>query len=288
MTIADNNMVVNVHIGMWTGQKLDKERSRKITADAGAADDAASVNKHILPKTAFEEINSTKTAAYIHFRTNTLPWKDNGDRLLPRDMYNDFVTKHGELREKFYQAVKKFTNDIYPSARERAEFRMGEMFNPNDYPPPNVIEKKFYIKLDIDSVTTANDFRVALDKEDQDAVREAIEADMASRVNDAMKDVWFRLGNSLEHFIDRMAPDTKFREATLSNLEELVSILPALNITNDPNLTAFGEAISARLTGLDPKDLRKNEVYRTQIHGEASKIMSKMSSFMNAFGGDND
>lgn len=288
MSIVENNMVVNVHIGVWTGQKLDKERSRKLTADANAAEDAARVSKHILSKDAFEGIMSAKTAVYNHFRTNTLPWKDNGDRLLPKDMYHDFVNQHSELKDKFYSAVDNFVSNIYPLARDRAEFRMGDMFNANDYPEPKAIEKKFYVKLNIDSVTTANDFRVALDETDQERVKEAIEADMAARINTAMGNVWHRLGTSLEHFIDRMAPDTKFREATLRNLEELVETIPSLNITNDPNLNAFADVIRQRLTGIDANDLRKDNTLRSQVHSDAAKIMSKMTSFMNAFGDNNE
>lgn len=285
MSIIDNCMIVNLQIGVWVGQRLDKAASAKLTNDAHAADDAARVNKHIISKEVLQPISSAASAVRNHFYTNTLPWKDNGDRLLVRKMYTKFMEEHMQLIAEFNQAVDTFVTDHYPRARDQAEFRMGELFSPGDYPMPEALRHKFYIHMDIDAVTMAGDFRVQLDTDEQERVRQNMEMALKKRLGNAMEEVWTRLAKVMKHFAEKVSGDEVFRDSTVKNLEEVVDLLPDLNILNDPQLEKIRRDILDNLIGYDPKDLRKNEAVRKQVAGEAQRIMDTMSGFMNAFGG---
>jgi len=289
MSITNDCMVVNLQIGIWMGYRLDKSASAKVTIEAGAEQDAARVNKHLVPKESLKQIVSAAGAVRNHFYEKTLPWKDNGDRLLTRKMYMSFIEEHGKLQNDFYSAVDAFLNVQYPKARDQASFRMGDLFNPNDYPSANELHRKFYVSLDIDAVTEAGDFRVQLSNQaENDAVRQNMEQAMNARISRAMGDVWARLSNVLGHFATKMgAKDDIFRDSTVKNLEELVEILPSLNVLDDPNLNAICEDISRTVMGYSAKDLRKDEATRAAVADEAKRIMDDMAGFMNAFGGSN-
>jgi hypothetical protein len=284
MSIVTKAMVLNLQIGMWKGYRLDKEASAKVTKDAGADGDAARVNKHLVPKEALKDIESASNAARNHFYSKTLPWKDNGDRLLTRLMYRDFIEEHERLVGVFKDAVEQFLTVSYPQAREKAEFRMGDLFDPNDYPPAEALRRKFYINLDIDGVTEAGDFRVTLDAEHAGEVKESMERAMHERLGRAMRDVWSRLADVVGHFAKKMDSDDIFRDATVKNIEELVDLLPGLNVLDDPDLAAMGDEVKAKLAGYDPKDLRKKPAVRSQAAKEAKEIMERMAGFMSAFG----
>lgn len=287
MSITNDCMVVNLQIGTWMGYRLDKSASAKVTNDAGAEQDAARVNKHLIPKESLKHIVSAAGAVRHHFYEKTLPWKDNGDRLLTRKMYQNFIEEHGRLQGEFYNAVDTFLTVQYPKARDQASFRMGDLFNPDDYPTANELHHKFYVNVDIDAVTEANDFRVQLSSQaENEAVRLNMEAAMNARISRAMSDVWARLSTVLGHFATKMsAKDDIFRDSTVKNLEELVAILPSLNVLDDPNLNAICDDISRTVMGYSAKDLRKNEATRAAVADEAKRIMDDMSGFMNAFGG---
>ena len=62
MSIVNDSMIVNLQIGVWMGYRLDKSASQKVTADAGAVQDAARVNKHLIPKEALKPIVSAAGA----------------------------------------------------------------------------------------------------------------------------------------------------------------------------------------------------------------------------------
>lgn len=286
MSIVNDCMIVNLQIGVWMGYRLDKSASEKVTSDAGAVQDAARVNKHLISKDALKPIVSAAGAVRSHFYEKTLPWKDNGDRLLTRKMYMPFMEEHGRLQEQFYGAVDTFLTSTYPKARDQASFRMGDLFNPDDYPTANELHRKFYVNVDIDAVTEAGDFRVQLSTDaENDTVRRNMEAAMQARISRAMGDVWTRLATVLGHFAAKMGSDDIFREATVKNLEELVELLPALNVLDDPNLNDIRDDIATTLIGYSAKDLRTNKATRTHVAEEAQRIMDSMSGFMAAFGG---
>jgi hypothetical protein len=161
---------------------------------------------------------------------------------------------------------------------------MGDLFNPADYPHPDSLRRRFYINLDIDAVTEAGDFRVQMDQDQLDSVRSSMEQALTERIGRAMRDVWERLGEVVGHFAKKMGSDDIFRDATVRNLEEMVDLLPGLNVLDDPDLKAIGDEIRAKLHGYDPKTLRKDKAARSQAAQDAKAIMDRMAGFMSAFG----
>lgn len=285
MSIINECMIVNLQVGLWMGYRLDKAASLAVTEQAHADQDAARVNKHIVPKETLKPIITAAGSIRTHFYDKTLPWKDNGDRLLTRKMYTKFIEEHSKLVQNFNGAVEDFLDKTYLRARDQAEFRMGALFNPADYPSTIHLRSRFYVHLDIDAVTTAGDFRVQMDAKEQERVKASMEQALQQRVTRAMQDVWTRLAETVKHFGEKMASDEIFRDSTVKNLEEIVEVLPDLNVFNDPNLEQIRIDIKNSLTGYEPKELRKDNATRKAVASEAQRIIDSMSGFMNAFGG---
>lgn len=289
MSIINECMIVNLQIGTWLGYRLDKEASKTITALAHADEDAARVNKHIVPKSSLAHIAKAVGAIRNHFYAKTLPWKDNGDRLLTRKGYMPFIEEHERLVALMNDAVDEFLDEEYPVVMQRAEFRMGDMHKPEDYPSASTLRRKFYVNLDIDPVTDANDVRIRLSGIDKGQLEERIaaaEQAMQARLGKAMGEVWSRLAEVVGHFANKMNEDGVFRNTTVTNLQEIVDLLPDLNILNDPELERIRKDVENNLTGFDPNELRKNPAVRQAAALEANKIMEDMAGFMKAFGAE--
>lgn len=281
MSITTNCMTINVHFGMWEGHRLDKTATQELTTRNRAASDAARVNKHLVDKRWLQPLVSTRSAIRNHWLSLTMPWKDCGDRLLPRGLYLKFIEEHSKLVRDFNVQRDYFLATGYPTAREQAEFRMGELFNDDDYPDPEDLRRKFYVRLVIDAVTEAKDFRVEMSDDARKGIQEQMEANMAARINTAMGEVWERLGKTLGHFAAKMQDkDAIFRDSTIENLREIVDLLPGFNILNDPKLADIGDQIKTSIYGYEPDDLRKNPKTRATIGGEASRILEAMRGFL--------
>lgn len=285
MSITTECMVVNLQIGTWAGTRLDREASREVTEQANAEGDAARVNKHLIPRDILRPIVSASSAMRNHFYYKTLPWKDNGDRLLSRKMYYDFIDEHEKLKFAFDKEVGVFLETTYPSAVARAEFRMGKLFNADDYPSADQLKRRFYANLDIDAITEAHDFRVKLSNDHIQRVQKTMETALNERLAKALNDVWSRLATTLQHYASKMQDeDAVFRNATVENLREIVDMLPALNITNDPNLEKIRQNILNDLHDcFDAAELRKDTTMRKKAGTQAGKIVNSMQAYMAAF-----
>jgi len=284
--LTERAMVLTLSISQWQGYRLDKEASRKVVEEAGAAKDAARVNKHLVPKEALAPIGTAANAIRDHFYEKTLPWYDNGGRLLTNKLYMPFIEQHERLVSAFNDAVNHFLSVEYLRAREKAAFRMGDLFKSADYPMVSELRYRFRATLEIAPLATANDFRVQIDEAHVERVRADIEKAALERVNKAQGDMWARLAKAVGHMADKFAdPDAIFRDTTIHNLAELVELIPGLNVLEDPAVEEIRLAVKAKLVGVDPKDVRKDPAYRQELAGEAKAIVEKMSGFMNAFGG---
>jgi hypothetical protein len=286
MSIASECLVLNLHIGIWTGQRLDKAATAELTRDARAESDAARVNKHLVAKTALKDVTSASYAVRTHFYSRTLPWKDNGDRVISRKAFAEFIAEHERLVGIFNEEVKRFAYDTYPAEVARASFRMGTMFDPDDYPSSQEVERRFHVGLDIDPVSEAKDFRVDMDKKHAKRIRDQIEKATEERLSRAMAAVWERITTVLQNYITRTAAGTGIRVELVNNLREIVDLMPELNITDDPRLAEIRKMIDEKLTGHEAKELREDETLRETARADAQAIMDRMRGFTKAMGAE--
>ena len=273
-----------MQVGVWQGYRHDKDASARVTENANAETDAARVNKHLIPKSAINPVLASAQAARRHLHHYTLPWRDNGDRLLTRKLYADFMMTQGTFAERFEAEVETFLNVTYDEARGRAEFRMGELFNPDDYPPVSDLRRRFYLNVDILPVEAANDFRVDIGEAEVERIKSQMTEQLDERAAAAQADVWKRLAEVLGHYAEKVA-DGPFKESTITKLVELNDMIPGLNFSGDQELEAIRARIAKRLAPYSAKDLRQDEGQRDVVSQEAKGILEDMSGFMKAFGG---
>lgn len=284
-SLSTRAMTANLTVGMWQGHRLDKEASRTLTESAGAREDAARVNKHLVDKAALAPIVTAGGALRTHFYSRTLPWKDNGDRILTRKLYTRFIEEHEALVAKFRDEVSKFIDIVYPIEVQRAEFRMGTLFRADDYPSAERLRRRFHATLDIDAVTTSGDFRVDLDQDTLDRVRTEIDTAAEQRVKSAMQDVWGRLITAVSHAQSRLAnPDNVFKSSTIENVADIIKTAPGLSLVDDPNLDKVCKELDEIFGSTNVKELRKDNSVRANVAREADEILDKMRGFAGIWG----
>lgn len=284
MNVYDTGMIINLTIRAWTGHKLDKTRTAEVTDAAGADADAARVNKHLVSKESLAAVNRCAGACRQYLYKATLPWGDNGDRLLAAAGFLDFNEQMHALMAAFDEAVDEFIAVQYPAERSRAQFRMGALFNAADYPGPEDLRTRFGVALDIHGIPTSDDFRVSLKDSDAERIKRQLDQTNNQRLRDAVQTVWERLFAVVDNFAERMDEGGRFKEATVVNLQELAAAIPALNITNDPDLNDLSHEIRVKLGSMTSKDLRASSVVRKQAHQDARAIVARMSDLMAGFG----
>jgi hypothetical protein len=288
--LASRAMLAGLTIRQWSARKLDKKVTREVNESHNAVSDAGRYNKSLLAKGALEKIQTIASAArQAHYRL-TLPWLDEGGRILPTAAFVEYANNVREAREAFESAVAEFVAN-YPAYVEDSRRRLNGMFDPNDYPDAERIKRAFDFGTRILPMPDAKDFRAEIGEAQAADLRAQIEASTTEALAGAMREVWTRVADVVGKMSERLKaykPAEKkgdksegvFRDSLVSNVADLVSILPALNLTNDPTLAEITRKMRDGLTVYDADTLRESDAIRATVASAADSIMASVEAFI--------
>jgi len=278
MNLSDKAMMVSLSISSWQARMLDRKATKETNKNNGAADDAGRYNKLLVQKESIQKINKIVNSARTFHYENTLPWKKGVD-LLPAENYFDYMSGLRRIKTDFYNEVKEFLKNYDALVAVQAA-RLGKLFNISDYPSKEEIELKFSFDVEIFPTVDPNDFRVKLSEQEVESIREEIETRQNEYLMSATKDLWKRLYDVIQNLMLKMKEKKPvFRNTLVSNVFDLVQLLPKLNVTNDTELAKFANEAFEKLALLNPDTLRANPKQRKQTAKEAEEIIKRMEEF---------
>lgn len=271
--LQERAMLVGLSVSAWTASKKDNKASESAKASAGAKSKAGWFNKRLVDPDALQPISKIEGRIRdFHYRY-TLPWSDNGDRVLPGAAYFDYTTGLRALKSEFDTEVNTFVSN-YPQLVQEARAILGAMYEPRDYPTADSIAGRFEVKTSFSTVPDAGDFRVDVGDEAVAEIRKNITANVEQRLHGATRECWDRLAEVVSAMATKLADDKAvFRDSLVGNIEALVGILPKLNITNDKELNEVVELVRRRLL-IDPEDLRRSKTLRASTATNAAEILT--------------
>jgi hypothetical protein len=75
-------------------------------------------------------------------------------------------------------------------------------------------------------------------------------------------------------------PESRFHASLVTNVFDLVDLLPRLNVNQDEELNRFAAEIKDRLCNFSAHDLKKNEILRVATASDAAQILSQMDAVL--------
>jgi hypothetical protein len=276
--LQDKAMLANLTVRAWSARKRDKDVSEEVEIKH-MAKDAGNFNKLLIDKTALKPIVTLSgTLRDTHYKM-TLPWGDNGDRLLPSKMYFEYCKTMQGLKDQFNTAVKHFCAN-YPNYKQDARTRLGTMYDAEDYPDVSLLSRKFEARTSFLPIPDAEDFRVDLGADEVAEIKDDIRKQIATQQEAAIRDLWERLKDVVERIHERLSdPEAVFRDSLIENTQFACSIAEKLNIQDDANLEAVRRDIEHRLCRVAPQRLRDDAVLRKQIADAAADILNKFPTW---------
>ena len=246
MNLTHDAMLVSLRITAWSGRLHDRRASNHVAAHHEASASAGRYNKRLLPKAAFAALGATASAARSAHYAQTLPWDDQGARLLPVANYDRYTELLDGLRERMVRERARFVED-YDENVAQARLDLGRLFRIEEYPSREELRHRFGLRYRIAPVPDAGHFMARLASGDTDRIRRDIESRIEERLHDAVGDLYRRLGEAVGRVSERLRddPDGKplvFRDTMIGNIRELVDIVPRLNIFGDETLAQLCEA----------------------------------------------
>jgi hypothetical protein len=296
-SFAATAMLRSLSIGQWSGYSYDKDASEEIARLHGAENDAARVNKRLVPRKELEEITKAVGKARSDHEFLTLPWTDDGWRVLPAATYLEHRDKLQEDERAINSAVEKLIERFENVVRNQS--RLGTLLKVDDYPGmrqegdrlffrfPQELRDKYYFKVEVKPLPDANDFRVAIGDDERERLKRQIADSVQAALRSGTRDLWQRLYNAVSHMSARMTEynsaeeghKPKLYKSMVGNIVELVDVLPRLNISRDAELDRMADSVRHALI-VDTEELKKSESLRVDTARSATDIMQRMAAYM--------
>jgi hypothetical protein len=278
---TEKAMLAAVHISIWTAVKHGRKVSRDVADQHGAHHGAGRYNKQLLRGAdKLDELRTLAGQIRQYFYKITLPWSDEGFRLLPSNFYFELMARMREFEAGFEQAVESFLR-VYPQYIEQVRPELNGLFREEDYPSVEKLRSKFGVKLQVLPIPSGADLRVQLSAEEQARVSREIDASVRESLTRGTEDLWKRLREVVSHMVERLnEPQSRFHGSLITNIADLVDILPKLNVSGDADLNRVTEQIKQRLCDYSAQELKKNELLRVVTATDASKIVADMDDLL--------
>ncbi|WP_127127996.1 hypothetical protein [Pseudoflavitalea rhizosphaerae] len=270
-------MLANLNIKQWSGRKNDKKITHEIEKEHNATN-AGNFNKILISDDELKGIQKIASAARNYFYESTLPWGDNGDRLLPSQNIFTFLQEIRKYREEFEEACANFVK-LFPELKEHAKKRLNGMYRETDYPSVPDLAKKIDLKAVTMPIADLEDFRIRVSSLDEIVLKKQIEDSINERIYQATQDIWERIQKVIHHMYEKLSDqEGKFKNSLVTNIEDLMDLLPRLNFTNDPNITEMIASMKPLI--VDPDTLRNDYSARMKTTENEKTILDKVSDFL--------
>jgi hypothetical protein len=208
-----------------------------------------------------------------HFYRWTFSWNEAGQgRLIPSENFRDFAGEHKELSADFYSEAEIFFDD-YQDHCEVAKEHKGDMYNPAEYPPIELVRQKFDIQLITLPFPTTTDFRVEApeatiaDLKDQidksiEAVNGTVDAEMNMRIN-----------VRIEMLLKTLKVGKRFNKSLLSELGFICDMAHNIRGALSPRTIAKIKAIRNNIVALNPEHIRNDQALQDDLITLCGKLL---------------
>ena len=262
MTTALENkaMIVNLNTSFWGAAKSDAGLAATLIDQFKASEGAARVRKQLISQDALKPVRSAIQAAKQTHKRMTLAWKDNGERLLPVKVLDEYKDKMRDAIAKVDTARTEF-GEKYDSLIAQARVDLGGMFDDDDYPASGTVVAKFGVAYEISPVPSASHFVADVGDDEAERIKAEIERQTQARLDAAMVGLYEQIEEALRHLIERLGFDEdgdpkRIHESTLEALQTIADSVPSLNLTNDRRLARMAGEIRKAIKKVGVDDLR--------------------------------
>lgn len=137
----------------WFGVRkaLTPQQKTQAAESFGAEEQFLSARKKLLDTRdpAYKQVTAVRGRVLSYWKGMSLPYPEAGLRLIRQDKLDEFNQHMTELRAALHDAVNSLDRH-YDELKSNARRRLGELYNPGDYPPS--LEGLFDVEWDFPNI----------------------------------------------------------------------------------------------------------------------------------------
>jgi hypothetical protein len=269
----------------WLGtqKKLSDAQTKQAADTFNAATDLVKASKRLFDTTnnTYRVLTAIKSQASSYWRSMTLPYPQDGIRLIKQSDIAAFEAKMHEFKEQLDAAAANLQLE-YETIKNAAREKLGDLYNPNDYPAS--LENVFSIRWEYPPVEPPNylmTFNPELYSQEQSRIQQRFET-AVMMAEDAFAT---QLQEMVEHLIERLTdePDgTKktFKSSAIENFKEFYENFRHMNVRSNAQLEGLIRQANDLVSGIDVADLRKKADLRQNLSRQMTEVKTALDSLI--------
>jgi hypothetical protein len=285
-TLQDSAILVNVTNHTWTINRKDRNATAKVERATRAKHGRAFGGKVLIEKEYLDKIKRVQGKIGNYTRSVTFAWLDDGSRIMPTEVYLDYLSKVGELKDDLEIAIDEFCA-IYPDLVEEAQDDLGDMFNPREFPSVGEIRRRFSVDIKFYPLPAASDFRCKLRQTEVDRMSNELETMLEHRLEGTVDELLNSTYDHVKHVLDALErTEQKVRDdkggktfndnMLVKHVFECSNLMGKMNLTGNKDIEKMRKAIKSKLGKYDVEELRDKGVGGTAARREVSKAARKL------------
>lgn len=304
-SISSSALLVYVSVSSWAGKIEAKTVSEEVSQQHNAENGVTQTFKKLFGKRDKHlfAIQQHITATRTLFKKSTLPWSDNGQRLVTTKAYFNLMKEMTGMRDKFWELVEDFLVE-YNNKIIDMQARMGSLFNIDEYPTVDELRKNYDFKLEDTPLMPVGDWRLDINTDALQSAKDRYADMYSTKVEAAMLDIWKRLYEPLANMSERLdyedtgemeeyytkptaanpngvlrtrKKDVKiFGGNLVSNITDMVDVLRVSNVTNSPRMNDMADRLENALLGVTVEGLRDNDKQRKQAKADIDAAIAAL------------
>jgi hypothetical protein len=267
----------------WLGtrRKLSDAQTTQAANSFDAAADLVSASKKLIDTShpAYKAATAIKSQAMSYWRGMTLPYPQDGVRLIRQADVDSFEVKMREFKDQLAAAAANLQLE-YETIKIAAREKLGQLYNPADYPP--TLEGMFTISWEYPPVEPPRylmNFNPELYEQEQSRVQQRFENAVAM-AEEAFAE---QLSDMVSHLIERLAdnPDGTqkvFRATAVDNFKEFYENFRKMNVRSNPQLESLIAQASNLVSGVSAQELRTDKSLRQNLTAQMSNLQTALNS----------
>ena len=281
-SLSTSALLVRTTFGSPSKTKKAKEKTAEVQQEEQTT--AVTVNKTPYKGTKLIDITKLQTAVRQHINdVLTLPWENNGNRLLPMGLYEEFIGYWSEQKAEYDELLKQFKEDI-PVMVMKAQNNMKAVYDPNDYPDPdcemsiNNFMARFKFDHTFSPVPEAGHFIVDVGEQAIEDMKSEIVKLNRDRMELGRDSLWAKGYDILKQWQD-MPNKQVVKETTVhTHALDLINMIDKANMTGDSNLKALRYDLQEIVdsTNIDMlRDKSSRDMEKDLLAEKAEGVLSK-------------
>ncbi len=274
-SFTDYAILVRLSRSIWGAHTKDAKASREAAKSNHASEDAVRAWISLAPRDALSGVRAAQRVCWAIWMKYTLPWLDDGKRILASELFSQFTKEMREAVDKTNEAADDFVKTVWPVVKKNAHKRLGDFLTRHPLPTAEQLRSKMRVIVSYDSVSNVNDFRAkGLSKEQLAEIRDEMKDSVQDALKVAIDSIWVDVRVMVKKIAEKTRSDGAiFRDTLIGNLKNKMKLLPSLNFTNDAKTEELRILCEENLTNVDPQDLRDDPVKRKKAYKAAKEVL---------------